>query len=143
MGIIFFRHENIFSLYLKSELVEEVVDEVFNAADDAVVQMLACDVVENDPGRWRRQFVPHPVVLLMAVDGHLERQQSQHQQVVLRREKRVLTCRERARNGVPTAHPEVVQQVVGLHQAHPVRWFHRFFIQRRSLQFHLLLAGVI
>lgn len=80
-----------FAFYLKSKLVKEVVDEVFNAADDAVVQMVARDIVENDPGGRRREFVPHSVVFLMAVDGHLERQQSKHQQIVLHRENPVLT----------------------------------------------------
>lgn len=73
-------------LYLKPKLVEEVVDEVFDEADDANVQMLPCDVMEDDPGGGRRQFVPQPEVLLMAVDGHLECQESQHQEVVLQRE---------------------------------------------------------
>lgn len=58
--------------YLKSKLVEEVIDEIFDEADDANVQMLPCDVMEDDPGSRRRQFVPQSVVFLMAVDGHLE-----------------------------------------------------------------------
>lgn len=45
--------------------------------------MLVCDIVENDPGSRRRQFVPHSVVFLMAVDGHFKCQQSEHQQIVL------------------------------------------------------------
>lgn len=48
--------------------------------------MLPCDIMEDDPGSGRRQFVPQPEVLLMAVDGHLECQESQHQEVVLHRE---------------------------------------------------------
>ncbi len=59
-------------LYLKPKLVEEVVDEVFDEVDDANVQVLPCDIMEDDPGSGRRQFVPQPVVFLMAVDGHLE-----------------------------------------------------------------------
>lgn len=59
-------------LDLKSKLVEEVVDEVFDEADDANVQMLACDIMEDNPGCGRRQFVPQSVVFLMAVDGHLK-----------------------------------------------------------------------
>lgn len=73
-------------LHLESKLVKEIVDEVFNAADNAVVQMLVCDIMENDPGRRRRQLVPHSVVFLMAVDGHFKGQQSEHQQIVLHRE---------------------------------------------------------
>ena len=74
------------NLYLKPKLVEEVVDEVFDEADDADVQVLACDVMEDNSGSRRRQFVPQPEVFLMAVDGHLKCQQSQHQEVVLHRE---------------------------------------------------------
>lgn len=43
---------------------------------------------------------------------------------------------------VSTAHPEVVQKVIGLHQAHPVGWFHRFFIQQRLHHFSHLLTCV-
>lgn len=158
--MVFFLIKELFSLYLKSKLVKEVVDEVFNAADDAVVQMLLRDIVENNPGSRRRQFVPHPVVFLMAVDGHLKRQQTQHQQIVLPRENRVLfhrstiPCRAactylliiRGRSSgenVRCGHPEVVQQVIGLHQAHPVCWFHRFLIQQRLIHFILLGICVI
>lgn len=59
--------------YLKSKLVEEVIDEVFDEADDADVQVLPCDVMEDDPGGGRLQLVPQSEELLMAVDGHLER----------------------------------------------------------------------
>ena len=69
--------------YLQPELVEEVVDEVLDEVDDALVQVLARDAVEDDPGGGRGQFVAEPEVLLVAVDGHLERQDGQHQQVVL------------------------------------------------------------
>lgn len=68
---------------LESKLVEEVVDEVFDEADDAGVQVLPRDVVEDDPGGGGRQLVPQSEVSLVAVDGHLERQEGQHQQVVL------------------------------------------------------------
>ncbi len=59
--------------YLQSKLVEEVVDEIFDEADNADVQMLPCDVMENNPGSRGRQFVPQSEVFLMTVDGHLER----------------------------------------------------------------------
>ena len=74
--------------YLESKLVEEVVDEVFDEADDADVQVLPRGVVEDDASGGGRQLVPQPEELLVAVDGHLERQEGQHQQVVL--------CRDRA-----------------------------------------------
>ena len=64
--------------YLQSELVEEVVDEVLDEVDDAVVQVLPRDAVEDDPGSGRGQLVAEPEVLLVAVDGHLERQDGQH-----------------------------------------------------------------
>lgn len=39
--------------YLQAELVKEVVDEVLDEADDANVQMLPRDVMENNArGRW-------------------------------------------------------------------------------------------
>jgi len=41
------------NLYLKPKLVEEVVDEVFDEADDADVQVLACDVMEDNSGSRR------------------------------------------------------------------------------------------
>lgn len=71
--------------YLEPKLVEEVVDEVFDEADDADVQVLPCDVVEDDAGGGRLQLVPQPEELLVAVDGHLEGQESQHQEVVLQK----------------------------------------------------------
>ena len=72
--------------YLQSKLVEEVVDKVLDEVDNAVVQVLARDAVEDDPGGGRGQLVAEPEVLLVAVDGHLERQDGQHQQVVLTRD---------------------------------------------------------
>lgn len=72
-------------LNLKSKLVEEVVDEVFDEADDAYVQMLPCDAVEDNPGSGRRQFVSQSEVFLMPINAHFARQQSQHQEVVLHR----------------------------------------------------------
>lgn len=69
--------------YLQSKLVEEVVDEVLDKADDAEVQVLPRDAVEDDASGGRRQLVAEPVVLLVAVDSDLEGQDGQHQQVVL------------------------------------------------------------
>lgn len=59
-------------LHLKSELVEEVVDEVFNKADDAAVQMLPRDVMEDNAGSRSRQLVSQSEVLLVSINGHLE-----------------------------------------------------------------------
>lgn len=38
------------TFYLKPKLVEEVVDKVFDKVDDANIQVLASDVVEDDSG---------------------------------------------------------------------------------------------
>lgn len=78
--------QHLFStLYLQSKLVEEVIDEIFDEVEDAHVQVLSCDVVEDDGSSWRRQLVPEPEEQLVAVDGHFKRQESQHQEVVLHR----------------------------------------------------------
>lgn len=43
---------------LKSKFIEEIVDEVFDEADNAHVQVLASDVMEDDLSSRRRQLVP-------------------------------------------------------------------------------------
>lgn len=43
--------------YLYPELVEEVVYEVFGAADDAVIQVLTSNFMENSSKRRRRELV--------------------------------------------------------------------------------------
>lgn len=65
-------------LYLQTEFVEEVVDEVFGAVDDAIVQMLSCDVVKYSSRDWRRDVIFHSVEILVTVNGHFERQEGQH-----------------------------------------------------------------
>lgn len=48
-----FFSSSVTCIHLQSELVEEVVDEVFDEVDNADIQMLPCDVVEDDPGSRR------------------------------------------------------------------------------------------
>lgn len=43
--------------YLYPELVEGVVDEVFGTADDAVIEVLTSDFMENSSKRRRRELV--------------------------------------------------------------------------------------
>lgn len=61
-----------YATYLKSKLVEEIVDEVFDEADNVDVQVLPCDVMKDNPGSGRWQFVPQSEVFLMTVDGYLQ-----------------------------------------------------------------------
>lgn len=58
--------------HLQAKLVEKVVEEVLNAAQDAVVQMAPGDVMKQcSGGRW--EFIMAKTVeLLMSVDGHLK-----------------------------------------------------------------------
>jgi hypothetical protein len=69
--------------YLQAELVEEVVDEVLGTVEDAVVEVLPGDIMEDGSGDGGGEVVTHAVQVLVTVDGHLERQQGQYQQVVL------------------------------------------------------------
>lgn len=58
--------------YLKSKLVEEVIQEVFNAAKHAVIKMTPRDVMKERPG-WGRDFVmTETIEFLVAVNRHLE-----------------------------------------------------------------------
>lgn len=70
-------------LYLETKLVEEVVDEIFAAIEDAIVQMLACYIVENSSCDRRGQVVLHTVEILVTVNCHFKRQEGQHQQIIL------------------------------------------------------------
>ena len=74
--------------YLQAKLVEEVVDEILGTVEDAVVQVLPRDVMEDGPGDGGREVVPHAVEVLVPIDGHLERQEGQHYQVDLKKEKK-------------------------------------------------------
>lgn len=58
--------------YLQSKLVEEVVEEILNAAQHAIIQVAPGDVMEErSGGRWN--FVAAETLeFLMSVDGHFE-----------------------------------------------------------------------
>lgn len=69
--------------YLQSKLVEAEVDEVLDAGQDAVIQVLPRDALEEDAERWGLQVVMETEVELVPMDCRLEHQQPQHHQVVL------------------------------------------------------------
>lgn len=77
--------------HLKSEFVEAEVDEVFDAGQDAVVEVLPRDAVEDDAEGRRLQVVTEAEVELVAMDGCLEDEQPEHHQMVLQQEK-YLNC---------------------------------------------------
>lgn len=58
--------------HLQSKLVEEVVEEVLDAAHHAVVKVTPGDVMKQcSGGRWDF-FTTETVELLVSVNGHLE-----------------------------------------------------------------------
>lgn len=61
--------------HLQPKLVEEVVEEVLQAAEHAFIQVAPGDAVEERPGGWSQLLVAKAVELLVSVDGHLEGQQ--------------------------------------------------------------------
>lgn len=69
--------------YLESKFVEEEVDEVLDAGQDAVIQVLPSDALEDDAEGRGLQVVMETEVELVAMDSRLEHQQSQHHQMVL------------------------------------------------------------
>lgn len=69
--------------HLQAKLVVEVVDEVFDAAGKAEVEVLAGDVLEDGLSDRGEQLVLLAVVLLAPVHHGLQHQQQQHLQVVL------------------------------------------------------------
>lgn len=58
--------------YLKAEFVEEEVDEVLDAGQDAVIQVLPRDALEDDAEGRRLQVVVETEVELVPVDRRLE-----------------------------------------------------------------------
>lgn len=60
------------AFYLQSKLVEEVVEEVLNAAQHTFVQVIPGDVMKQRSGGGREFFTAETVEHLMSVNGHLE-----------------------------------------------------------------------
>lgn len=58
--------------HLQTKLVEEVVEEVLEAAEHALVQVAPGDGVKQRSGGGRDLVVAEAVELLVPVDGHLE-----------------------------------------------------------------------
>lgn len=69
--------------HLKSKSVEAKVDEVFDAGQDATIEVLPRDAVEDDAEGWRLQVVTETEVELVAMDSRLEDEQPEHHQMVL------------------------------------------------------------
>lgn len=69
--------------HLKSKSVEAKVDEVFDAGQDAMIEVLPRDAVEDDAEGWRLQVVTETEVELVAMDSRLEDKQPEHHQMVL------------------------------------------------------------
>lgn len=72
------------SKYLEAKLVVEEVDEVLDAGQNAVIQVLPRDALEDDAEGRNLQVVVEAVVELVPIDSGLEHQQPQHHQVVLK-----------------------------------------------------------
>lgn len=70
--------------YLKAKFVEEEVDEVLDAGQDAVIQVLPGDALEDDAEGRSLQVVVEAKVELVPTNCGLEHQQPQHHQVVLK-----------------------------------------------------------
>lgn len=69
--------------YLESKFVKKEVDEVLDAWQDAMIQVLPGDALEDNAEGWRLQAVIETKVELVAVDSRLEHQQTQDHQMVL------------------------------------------------------------
>lgn len=72
------------SKYLEAKLVVEEVDEVLDAGQNAMIQVLPRDALEDDAEGRNLQVVVEAVVELVPVDSGLKHQQPQHHQVVLK-----------------------------------------------------------
>lgn len=72
--------------YLQTEPVEEIVDEVFGTAQQALVQVLAGGILEDRLGDRRHQLVLLSVIFLPPVHNGLKDQQQEHLQMVLERD---------------------------------------------------------
>lgn len=76
-------HTPALSLYLQAKFVEEEVDEVLDAGQDAMIQVLSCDSLEDDAEGRSLQIIAETEVELVPMDGRLKHQQPQHHQMIL------------------------------------------------------------
>lgn len=74
---------SVLKKYLQSKFVEEKVDEVLDAGQDTMIQVLPWNVLVNDTKSWGLQVIAKTKVELVAMNSHLECQQSQYHQMVL------------------------------------------------------------
>lgn len=74
---------SVLNKYLKSKFIKAEVDEVLDAGQDAVIQVLPRDALEDDAEGWRLKVVMETEVELVAMDSSLKHEQSQHHQMVL------------------------------------------------------------
>lgn len=65
-------HTLIHQKYLKAKFVEEEVDEVLDAGQDAVIQVLPRDALEDDAEERRLQVIVETEVELVPMDRCLE-----------------------------------------------------------------------
>lgn len=69
--------------YLQAKFVEEEIDEILNAGQDAMVQVLSCDTEKDDAEGWGLEVIVETEVELMPMDCGFKHQQPQHHQMVL------------------------------------------------------------
>lgn len=69
--------------YLEAKFVVEEVDKVLDAGQDAMIQVLPCDALENYAEGWSLQVVVEAEEELVPMDCSLKHQQTQNHQVVL------------------------------------------------------------
>lgn len=77
------KHTSAPKKYLQSKLVEAEVDEVLDAGQDPMVQVLSRDALEDNTEGRGFQVVMETEVELVPMDGSLKHQQSEHHQMVL------------------------------------------------------------
>lgn len=68
---------------LKAKLVEAEVEQVFNAGQEAIVQLVTYGLGEDGRDGGRRTLYLLIVMNLVSIHGRLKHQQQQHQQMVL------------------------------------------------------------
>lgn len=85
--------------YLQAKFVEEEVDEVLDAGQDAMIQVLSRDALEDDAEGRGLQVVVETEVELVPMDCRLEHQQPQQHQMVLQRRAHVKRKADLGHNG--------------------------------------------